>query len=149
MRAVMARRCRKLYGLTWGTDLGASRMARKGVLGSGASRSVAGKSKRIVDGTTGLGTGWRGGVDPLRLSQDRTSDTLEMRVSSLGYFDELYCRVCQSMPSSSKYVSVPMMRHRPRAVSWKVCPMRSIPVSVVGLCRVELVAGTGGGLAAL
>ena len=103
----------------------------------------------MVVGTVGFGVGFCGGEDPLRLSHDRTSDTLDIRASSLGYLEEEYCSVCQRTPSSSMYVSVPIIRQRPREGSLNVWPTRSMPVSVVGLCLVELVFGIGGGVGTL
>jgi hypothetical protein len=101
MRADIALRRRKLYGLTWGTDLGGWRIALKGELGSEASRSGAGNSYCMVVGTVGFGVGFCRADDPLRLSHDRTSDTLDMRASCLGYLEEECCSVCQRMPSPS------------------------------------------------
>jgi hypothetical protein len=68
-------------------------MAWNGDLGSGASRSRVGNSYLSVTGTTGLGVGFCGGVDPRRFNHDLTSETFETRASCLGYCEDELQRV--------------------------------------------------------
>ncbi len=81
------------------------------------------------------------------LHHRRTSLTLATTISLA--LDESKVRVCQSMLSSSRYIGVEdsamserLLEERPaRDFSKNVQPMRSVPVSDEGRCRVEAVTG--------
>ena len=85
--------------------------------GSGDCSRAFGTGYLIVSVGVVRGTGLEGGFDPLRLSQARTSETLETRGSALGFRDCVYWSRCHKMPSSSSQVSVPTMRQSPRDLS--------------------------------
>jgi hypothetical protein len=98
----MARRVRRLYGLVGLCVCGAWRIDRNESRASGACFNESGTSCLRVNGGADRVGGWMGGVDPFLSSQLRTSDTFETKGSSLGFREEVYCRRCHMMPSSSR-----------------------------------------------
>ena len=118
-----------------GTDLGGSRIARKGACSSMGCRNSGGRAGRSSGGT-GRSDLAGGPCDDLsRRMYVRISLTLNT-LSSSGCLEQDTLSVCQRMLLSSRKVSGAMTMHVPSDFSLKCHPMMSVPVSDDGRCRV-------------